>query len=374
MEENEISEERRTQEKEKQHGHLLNIRRLGRKELTELLTRLGEPAYRANQLHRWLYSNQALRFEEMSTLSKQLRQKLASEWIIHPASLAGTERETTDASLVAGNPTAKFLIKLEDNELVESVLIPSEERITACISSQIGCPLRCTFCATGHMGFRRNLTTSEITDQIFLLEKEAQKRHWRGLTNIVFMGMGEPLLNLDNVLESIGTLTEKDYQFSISEKKITISTVGLPMEMDRIARSGLKTKLAISLHSADQLIRERMMPIATEITLDKLAKAINSYNTITSQPVTLVYMLLEGINDSPEDARKLVRFAKRVLCKINLIDYNSIVTLKFKPGCSSTKTMFIQQLLDAGLLVTVRKSQGAAINAACGQLATRPVR
>lgn len=157
MEKNEISEERRTQEKEKQHGHRLNIRRLGRKELTELLTRLGEPAYRANQLHRWLYSNQALRFEEMSTLSKQLRQKLASEWIIHPASLVGTERETTDASLVTGNPTAKFLIKLEDNELVESVLIPSEERITACISSQIGCPLRCTFCATGHMGDRKSV-------------------------------------------------------------------------------------------------------------------------------------------------------------------------------------------------------------------------
>lgn len=374
MEETEISEGKLAAEKEKQHGGFPNIRRLSREKIAELMAALGEPTYRANQLHRWLYSNQTLDFEEMSSFGKQLRQKLSSGWSIRPASLADSESEPMEPNSTTLFPTAKLLIRLEDGELVESVLIPSEERMTACISTQVGCPLRCTFCATGLMGFRRNIVASEITDQVFLLDAEALKRYERGLSNIVFMGMGEPLLNLDNVFESIRTLTEQDYRFSISEKKITISTIGLPAEMERIARSGLKTKLAISLHSADQSIRERMMPIAIDISLDRLAKAINSYNTITGQPVTLVYMLLEGVNDSPEDARKLVRFAKRVLCKINLIDYNSIVTLRFKPGCSSSKTMFIQQLLDAGLLVTVRKSQGAAINAACGQLATRPVR
>jgi 23S rRNA (adenine2503-C2)-methyltransferase len=359
-----------TVSKESQNRQLPNIRVLNREELAKLMTELREPAYRASQLHRWLYSHQALDFEEMTTFGKQLRQKLASSWAIRPASLASTESETHEASPALAAPTAKFLISLEDGELVESVLIPSEERMTACISSQVGCPLGCSFCATGHMGFRRNLTASEITDQVFLLDAEARKRHKRGLSNIVFMGMGEPLLNLDNVFESIATLTEADYRFSISEKKITISTVGLPAEMERIARSGLKTKLAISLHSADQGTRERLMPVAIDHPLDRLAKAISSWNTLTSQPVTLVYMLLEGINDSPEDARKLVRFAKRVLCKINLIDYNSIVNLRFKPGYSDVKNKLIQQLLDAGLHVTVRKSQGAAINAACGQLAT----
>ncbi len=371
---NDIKENEQTLNREDTQEHLPNIRRLNRAELGGVMAALGEPAYRASQLHRWLYSHQALDFDAMSTFGRKLRQRLASEWSIRPASLAGSKSEIVDEGSTAPLSTAKFLIQLEDGELVESVLIPSEERMTACISSQVGCPLRCVFCATGQMGFRRNLAASEITDQVFLLNSEAMKRHGRGLSNIVFMGMGEPLLNLENVTESIATLTEKDYRFSISEKKITISTVGLPAEMDRIARSGLKTKLAISLHSADQSVRERMMPVAIDITLDNLAEAISSYNARTGSPVTLVYMLLEGVNDSPEEARKLVRFAKRVLCKINLIDYNSIVNLKFRPGCGSSKTMFIQRLLDAGLLVTVRKSQGAAINAACGQLATRQAR
>lgn len=359
-----------TEKNEPQSERLPNIRELNRNELAGLMGELGEPAYRANQLHRWLYSHRAIDFEEMTTFGKPLRQKLASSWAIRSASLASAESEIVEPSSTLVAPTAKFLIRLEDGELVESVLIPSEERMTACISSQVGCPLRCSFCATGHMGFRRDLTASEITDQVFLLDAEARKHHGRGLSNIVFMGMGEPLLNLDNVFESIRTLTEKEYRFSISERKITISTVGLPAEMERVARSGLKTKLAISLHSADQGTRERMMPVAIDHPLDQLAEAIGSWNALTGQPVTLVYMLLEGINDTPEEARKLVRFAKRVLCKINLIDYNSIVNLKFKPGYSDVKNKLIQQLLDAGLHVTVRKSQGAEINAACGQLAT----
>jgi 23S rRNA (adenine2503-C2)-methyltransferase len=361
------------QSDKKEHG-LPNIRDLDRKELAGLMAGLGQPAYRADQLHRWLYSHKAPDFEQMSTFGKELRQSLSSAWAIRSASIAGCESESPESTITPVAPTAKFLIRLPDNEFVESVLIPSEERMTACISSQVGCPLRCTFCATGHMGFRRDLGASEIIDQVFLLEHEALSRYGRSLSNIVFMGMGEPLLNLDNVFESIGTLTEKDYRFSISEKKITISTVGLLPEMDRIARSGLRTRLAISLHSADQHTRERLMPVATDVTLDRLAEAISSYNAITSQPVTLVYMLLDGVNDSAEDSRKLTRFAKRVLCKINLIDYNAIVNLKFKPGYSSSKTMFIQRLLDAGLHVTVRKSQGTTINAACGQLATRPER
>jgi len=350
---------------------LPNIRELNRQQLEHLMQRLGQPAYRARQLHQWLYSHQALSFEDMTSFGKKLREQLAGSWAIRPATLDATETEPAQRAAPGAIPTSKFLVKLDDGALIESVLIPSEERMTACISSQVGCALRCTFCATGQMGFKRDLVASEITDQVFLLQQEAHRLYGRGITNIVFMGMGEPLLNLDNVFESISTLTEQEYRFSISERKITISTVGLVPEIGRIASSGLKTKLAISLHSADQATRERMMPVAADYPLDELSRAISAYNTKTGQPVTLVYMLLEGINDTPEDARKLARFAKRGLCKINLIDYNAIVNLKFRPGYGSAKSMFIERLLDAGLHVTVRKSQGATINAACGQLATR---
>jgi len=353
------------------HDALPNIRKLNRQQLISMMADLGQPAYRARQLHQWLYSHQALSFEDMTSFGKKLRSQLAASWAIRPASLDAIETEPAQCAAPGSIPTSKFLIKLDDGELIESVLIPSEERMTACISSQVGCALRCTFCATGQMGFKRDLVASEITDQVFLLEREAHRLYGRGITNIVFMGMGEPLLNLDNVFESIGTLTNQEYRFSISERKITISTVGLVPEIDRIATSGLKTKLAISLHSANQATRERMMPVAADYPLDALSKAISAYNAKTSQPVTLVYMLLEGINDSPEDARKLARFAKRGLCKINLIDYNAIVNLKFRSGYSDAKTMFIERLLNTGLHVTVRKSQGATINAACGQLATR---
>ncbi|HHE07545.1 MAG TPA: 23S rRNA (adenine(2503)-C(2))-methyltransferase RlmN [Chlorobaculum parvum] len=352
-------------------GALQNIRELNWRELESLMKSFDQPAYRARQLHQWLYSLHAQSFDEMTSFGKKLREQLATSYAIRPASISAVESEPPQCEAPGHIPTSKFLIRLDDGELIESVLIPSEKRMTACISSQVGCALRCTFCATGLMGFKRDLVASEITDQVFLLQQEAHRRYGRGITNIVFMGMGEPLLNLDNVFESISTLTEQEYRFSISERKITISSVGLVPEIERIASSELKTKLAISLHSANQTARERLMPIAVDYPLEALSKAISSYNTKTGQPVTLVYMLLEGINDSAEDVRKLALFAKGSLCKINLIDYNAIVKLSFRPGYSNAKTMFIQHLLDAGLHVTVRKSQGAAINAACGQLATR---
>ncbi|NTU58228.1 MAG: 23S rRNA (adenine(2503)-C(2))-methyltransferase RlmN [Chlorobiaceae bacterium] len=349
---------------------LPNIKELNRKQLADLMADLGEPKFRAGQLHRWLYGMQAQDFESMSSFSLGLRSKLASVWAIRSATVVRADSEMPVSA--DGNPstTAKLLIKLPDGELVESVLIPSEERMTACISPQAGCPLQCSFCATGHMGFRRNLFAFEMTDQVYALNEEAQNRYGRGLTNIVFMGMGEPLLNMDNVIEAIGTMTEQNYRFCIGAKRISISTVGLIPGIVRIAESGLRTKLAISIHSADQQKREKLMPVARQYPLDELGRAIAFYNEKTGQPVTLVYMLLAGINDTADDARKLARFAKRVFCKINLIDYNPIVNFKFKPAYSDTRNAFVSQLLDAGLHVTVRKSQGAAINAACGQLAT----
>jgi len=349
-----------------------NIMEFTRDRLAEVMAKLGEPRFRASQLHRWLYSQRSEDFGSMSSISTGLRQKLASSYSIRSSSIVRTEGEGRASIAGEVSPTVKYLLRMPDGEQVESVLIPSGERMTACISAQAGCPLHCSFCATGRMGFRRNLHAFEMTDQAFALQDETEKRTGGRLTNIVFMGMGEPLLNLDNLFEAIATLTAKDYSFSISEKKITISTVGLVHGIERIASSGLKTKLAISLHSADQQLRERMMPVAGQYPLDELGTAITGYNRMTGLPVTFVYMLLKGVNDSAEDARKLVRYARRFLCKINLIDYNSIVNFEFRPASPDTRDAFVRHLLDAGLQVTVRKSQGAAINAACGQLATQP--
>ncbi len=343
-----------------------------RARLTDVMAKLGEPGFRAAQLHRWLYSQRSDDFGAMSSISTSLRQKLASSYAIRVSSVVRTEGESSASMTGDGSQTVKYLLRMPDDELVESVLIPSGERMTACISAQAGCPLQCSFCATGHMGFRRNLHAFEMTDQVFALQQETEKRTGGRLTNIVFMGMGEPLLNLDNVIEAVATLTGKDYSFSISEKRITISTVGLVRGIERIAASGLKTKLAISLHSADQQLRERLMPVAGQYPLDELGRAITGYNRMTGLPVTFVYMLLRGVNDTAEDARKLTRYARRFLCKINLIDYNSIVNFEFRPAYPDTRDAFVRHLLDAGLQVTVRKSQGAAINAACGQLATQP--
>ena len=349
-----------------------NILELSREQLAEVMANLGEPKFRAAQLHRWLYSQEAQDFASMSSIGAGLREKLSSAYEISTPSLVRTERDRQECGADGNATTVKFLLRMPDDELVESVLIPSGDRLTACLSSQSGCPLQCEFCATGRMGFRRNLHAFEMIWQAYALQHQARQKPGGRLTNIVFMGMGEPLLNLDNVFEAITTLTTMDYRFGISEKRITISTVGLVPGIGRIAASALKTKLAVSLHSADQKLREQLMPVARQYPLEELGKAISGYNRMTGLPVTIVYMLLQGVNDSPEDARKLARYARRFLCKINLIDYNPIVNFGFCPAYDDTRSAFVGQLLDAGLQVTVRKSQGAAINAACGQLATHP--
>ncbi|MBM3162329.1 MAG: 23S rRNA (adenine(2503)-C(2))-methyltransferase RlmN [Chlorobi bacterium] len=347
---------------------LPNIKDLTRTGLADVIKGFGEPAYRASQLHQWLFSHRSLRFDDISILSLALRGKLSSLYAIRQATVAECLQESGSGQQL---PTTKFLVTMPDGQTVESVLIASENRITACISSQAGCPLDCTFCATGRMGFRRNLSPGEITDQVYLLNDYLLDRYERSktLTNIVFMGMGEPLLNTVNVLDAIDTLTNQRYRFSFSGKKITISTVGLVPEIVRLGRQGSRTKLAVSLHSAIQEKRESLMPVAKQYPLAELKQALAEYNRATGQPVTLVYMLLRGVNDRPEDARELVKFARALFCKINLIDYNAIVNINFDPVYTAEREVFMRSLLDSGLLVTVRKSHGASIDAACGQLA-----
>ena len=348
---------------------LPNIIDLTFKQLQESMESMGEPSFRATQIHQWLFSHHASSFDDMTILSRGLRKKLSETFSIGQLQLQGRQECFEDACL---NPTEKILLQLPDNEKVESVLIASAERMTACVSSQVGCPLQCPFCATGSMGFRRNLSAGEITGQVYALNSiAAEKTSNNKITNIVFMGMGEPLLNTDNVIEAIETLSTKNYSFCLSQKRITISTVGVIPEIQRLARSGMKTKLAVSLHAANQDKRESLMPIAArQYPLNELGKSLAEYTEITGMPVTIVYMLLKGINDSLDDAKMLARFAKTFLCKINLIDYNSIINIKFKPVYSSAREVFQQHLLTSGLHVTVRKSYGTTINAACGQLAT----
>ncbi len=346
-----------------------NIIDLTFKELKQALASVGEPPFRATQIHQWLFSHHTSSFQEMTILSRELRKKLAEIFSIQQLQLIDRQECFEEA---CDNPTEKILLKLPDNEMVESVVIATANRMTACVSSQVGCPLQCPFCATGNMGFRRNLSAGEIVGQVYALDDiVSQKDSNNKITNIVFMGMGEPLLNTDNVLEAIDTLSTKNYSFCLSQKKITISTVGVIPEIQRLARSGMKTKLAVSLHAANQQKRESLMPVAArQYPLKELGKSLAEYTELTGMPVTIVYMLLRGINDSLEDARMLARFARTFLCKINLIDYNSIINIKFKPVYSSAREVFQQHLLTSGLHVTVRKSYGTTINAACGQLAT----
>jgi len=348
---------------------LPNIMNLTFRELQNALASFGEPDYRAVQIHQWLFSRHAASFDDMTILSRALRKKLSETFEISPVQIID-HRESSEED--CDSPTEKILVKLPDNEMVESVLIASSGRTTACVSSQVGCALQCPFCATGRMGLRRNLSAGEITGQIYALNNLiAAKEPERKITNIVFMGMGEPLLNYENVIEAIETLSSKNYRFCLSQKKITISTVGVTPEIQRLARSGMKTKLAVSIHAADQQKRHSIMPVASGLyPLKELAVSLAEYTSLTGMPVTLVYMLMKGINDSPEDARALARFARSFLCKINLIDYNSIINVKFKPVYSATRDMFQRSLMDSGLHVTVRKSYGTTINAACGQLAT----
>lgn len=346
---------------------LPNIKDFTKPELIRAITSLGEPAYRAAQLHQWLFSHRTSSFDDITIINLALRQKLSSIYSIRTATLDDCRQEYRDDHEIA---TTKFLVRMHDDETVEAVLIPAENRITACISSQAGCSLHCSFCATGKTGFRRNLTSGEITDQVFLLNDHLAEHYGQTITNIVFMGMGEPLLNMTHVLDAIETLSNHNYRYSLSQRKISISTAGIIPQIDLLARLPHKVKLAVSLHSAIQTNRESIMPAAREYPLPALKKSLSEYNRLSGQPVTLVYMLLRDINDSPEDAKALVKFAKSLFCKINLIDYNAIVNIKFKPVYTGKRELFLRSLLDSGLQVTVRKSHGASINAACGQLVT----
>ncbi len=345
--------------------HKDDIRAFTEEELVSLCEQLGHRAFRGKQIAEWLWKHRVNSFDDMLNLSKSLRAELAERFTIHSA-LADDVQESQDGSVKVG-------FRLYDGELVEGVLIPAGERMTACISSQVGCSLRCAFCATARIPMRRNLSAGEIVDQVDDLGRRAVERFDRPLTNIVYMGMGEPLSNYHEVVRSMRLLTwEKG--FDISAKRITLSTAGLAPEMNRLAEEGLPINLALSLHAATDPVRRNLMSSAREYPLEELAEAVKHWNRVHGEKVTLEYLLLAGHNDSEEAARTLVQFASNLPCKVNIIEYNPVVGIPFRASDRTVTDRFAATLADAGITVTVRHSSGKDIDAACGQLAGRAER
>jgi 23S rRNA (adenine2503-C2)-methyltransferase len=316
----------------------------------------GEPAYRARQLLRWLYSQNAEDFQVMTDLSKDFR-----SWLAENAHVSLVEREKI---LTDVDGTRKLLLRLQDGERIESVLIDEGERLTLCLSSQVGCAYGCRFCLTGQAGFRRNLTAGEIVDQICAARREiaAGER----LTNLVFMGMGEPLANLEQVIKALEIITS-DQGLNFSTRKITLSTVGLIPEMLTLS-SLFPIKLAVSLHAADNETRSRIMPINKRYPLEELLEACRNLELPRRNRITFEYLLLGGVNDSPEAARKLTKILRGLRAKINLISFNEYPGAKFKAPSPSSAEEFQKILQDGHFTATVRQSRGAGIMAACGQL------
>lgn len=338
-----------------------DIRYISTQELETFLLHEGEKKFRSKQIWEWIWEKDSRDFDEMSNLSSSLREKLKAHFSFNSARIAD-EVKSTDG-------TVKFIFELSDKEKIEGVLIPSRQRVTACISSQVGCPLGCLFCATGSMGFIRNLHYSEIIDQFVLMNRKADEYFQNRISNIVYMGMGEPLLNYENVLSSVDILTSPNGK-KMSPSRITLSTVGIVKAIYQLADNGFKGGLAVSLHSADENIRRTLMPVARQNSLADLQKALQYYVKKTGQRITFEYIMLHEINDSLRDAEKLALYCKAFPVKINIIEYNS-ANGDFRGSEKDRVMPFIQYLESKNMIVHIRKSKGKDIFAACGQLVRR---
>ena len=335
-----------------------DIRHLTDNELVSFLESVNEKPFRAKQIGEWLWKKGACSFEEMSNLSVSLRSALASQFSFQTAEI--------EEEVKAGDGTVKFVFRLYDGQKVEGVLIPSAGRTTACISSQVGCPLRCAFCATGTMGFIRQLHYAEIFDQYRLINVKSLAYFGKPLSNIVYMGMGEPLLNYDNVMRSVEILTAPWGQ-QLSPSRITLSTAGVAPAIRRLADDGFKAGLAVSLHCADEPKRIKLMPVTELHPLKDLQEALSYYHSKTNERITIEYLLLNGVNDSTEDARKLWEYCKPFPVKINIIEYNATGD-KFTSSPAYRLEAFVNYLTNKNMVVNIRRSKGQDAQAACGQL------
>lgn len=339
-----------------------DLRAVDPDDLEAELAALGEPRFRTAQIQQWLWEKGAREFDAMTNLPKALRQKLADTYALNKITVAHEQR-SADGSV-------KYGFALADGELVEGVLIPQGNRVTACVSSQVGCSLACKFCATGYLPLKRNLHAYEIYDQVFLLNAQSLAQHGRPLSNVVYMGMGEPLLNYRNVWTSIQLLAAPE-ALNFSPRRVTVSTAGIAKLIRKLGDDGFKAELALSLHAGNDEKRSRLMPINETNTLAALADALRHFYAKTNTRVTLEYVMLAGENDSLEDAAELAAFARTVPTKINLIEYNPIAEVPFQMTSEKRLRAFTELLESKGLIVNLRRSRGKDVDGGCGQLALR---
>lgn len=341
-----------------------DIRSLSLEELTNQLTAKGEQKFRARQIHEWLWKKGATSFSEMTNLSKGLRQKLDQAYVIRAITMNKVQHSE--------DGTIKTRFQLHDGHFIESVLIPvpEEKRFTVCVSSQVGCSLSCTFCATGRMKRLRNLEAAEIYDQVVQVNRQAEAHFGHPLTNIVYMGMGEPLLAYSSVMKSIELITA-DWGLNMSPRRITVSTAGIAKMIRRLADDASKVNLALSLHAADDDKRNEIMPINEHNNLQALVEAMQYYYRKTRNRISYEYIAFHHYNDSTEDARKLIRLCRHFPVRINIIEYNPIDDAPFLRAEDDRIDQFARYLRDEGIMVTVRRSRGKDIDAACGQLANK---
>ena len=339
-----------------------DIRKLSLTELEEFFLAQGDKKFRAKQVYEWLWNKSLKNFDEMSNISLSTRELLKAHFIINHIRV--------DLMQHSSDGTIKNAVKLFDDKIVESVLIPTTKRITACISSQVGCSLDCNFCATARLKRMRNLNSDEIYDQVVAIKEEAETYFQRPLTNIVFMGMGEPLLNYANVMDAIDKITSVE-GLGMAPRRITLSTVGIPKMIRKMADDKVKFNLAISLHSAINETRSRLMPINEVNPLEDLADALSYWYSRTKRKVTYEYVIWAGINDDERHAKALAKFCKIIPSKVNLIQYNPIDEGEFRQASQEAVDLYIRVLEGQDIIAKVRKSRGQDIDAACGQLANK---
>jgi 23S rRNA (adenine2503-C2)-methyltransferase len=339
-----------------------DIRKLSLEELKQFFVQHGDKAFRAQQVYEWLWRKSAKDFDQMTNLSLATRELLKNHFIINFIRVDSMQR--------SADGTIKNAVKLHDGLVVESVLIPTEKRITACVSSQVGCSLACRFCATARLKRMRNLNPDEIYDQVVAIQQQCELFFGRPLTNIVFMGMGEPLLNYNNVVAAIDKITSPK-GLNMASKRLTVSTVGIAKMIVKMADDGVKFNLAVSLHSALNHVRSSIMPINETNSLEELGEALKYWYKKTKKKVTYEYVVWKDINDTEEHAQALLRFCKLVPCKVNLIEYNPIEDGEFQQASDAALSMYMHLLESNGVTTRIRKSRGKDIDAACGQLANK---
>jgi len=339
-----------------------DIRNINEQELEKFVSDSNQPLFRTVQISDWIWKKGVVSFDLMKNLPADFRQILSEKFEFRAVKDEVTEKST--------DGTQKILFRLYDENHVEGVLIPHSERSTACLSTQVGCPLKCAFCATGQFGFTRNLNSGEIYDQFILLNNLSLKEKGRPLTNVVLMGMGEPFLNIDNVLMAMKKISSPQY-LNFSPSRITFSTIGIPEKIINISETDFPYKLALSLHSSIPEVRRKIIPASSKYSLDDLRKALLKFSKKTSKPVTVEFLLLKGVNTSLKEAESLVKYCSGFSSKVNLIVYNEVPGLPFFKPSEDEVAQFLAYLKKKNFVATVRKSAGTDILAACGQLANK---